>query len=62
MDIKRIVIQAAVAALLFTVISVILENDFSQEVWLEKGTNGLIFAVLYGLFLTIRDRFFKKKE
>lgn len=60
MDLKKVVIQAIVGAVLFTIILVILEKDYSQNVWYEKGVNGLIFAIFYGVFLIVREKFFKK--
>lgn len=62
MDIRRILIQAIVGAILFTIVSVILEGSYEQEVWMEKGMRGIIFGVLYAAFLIIKEKFIKKKE
>lgn len=62
MDLRKTAIQALVGAILFTVIMVILEKKYSQEIWLEKGMNGIVFGVLYGVFLIIKEKFIKKKE
>lgn len=58
----KIIVQSIFAAVLFIVISVILEKDYSQAVWLEKGVNGGIFAVCYALFLIVRQKFIKKEH
>lgn len=62
MDVKRILIQAIVGAILFTIMSVILEGSYEQEVWIEKGMRGIIFGALYGVFLVVKEKFIKKKE
>jgi len=62
MDLRKVVIQAAVGAILFTVISVILDGRYEQEVWLEKGMRGAIFGIVYGVFLIVKERFIKKRE
>ena len=62
MDLKRIFIQVIVGAILFTVVSVILEGSYDQQIWLEKGMRGAIFGVLYGVFLIVKEKFIKKME
>lgn len=46
MEIKKIGIQVLVAIILFTIFSVILARDYSQEIWIEKGFGGLVFGVI----------------
>ena len=60
MDIKKVVIQAFIGAMLFTIISVILAGEYTQEVWIEKSIRGLIFGAVYGVFLVIREKFIRK--
>lgn len=60
MGIKKIAIQALVGAVLFTIISVILEGSYGDAVWMEKGLRGLLFGVVYGLFLVIKQQFIRK--
>jgi hypothetical protein len=60
MDLKRIAIQAFVGAILFTIISVILEGNYGQEIWIQKGTTGLLFGVAYAIFLVVKEKFLKK--
>lgn len=57
---KRIVIQAAVAALLFWGIKLILERSLETEVVLREGKIALVFGLAYAVFLFVRERFFKK--
>ncbi len=60
MDIRKIGIQAIVGAILFTAISVVLEGNYGQEVWLEKGFFGILFGVVYAIFLVIKVKYLKK--
>ncbi|MFK7813382.1 MAG: hypothetical protein AB8B59_12895 [Maribacter sp.] len=62
MDLKKITIQALVAVVLFTIVSVVLARDYSEEVWIEKGLRGLIFGVIYFVFLIVKEKFKKNKE
>lgn len=62
MKIKKIGIQALVAVILFTIFSVILAGDYSQEMWIEKGLRGLVFGVIYFVFLILKEKFKKNKE
>ncbi|MEP3211084.1 MAG: hypothetical protein ABJN95_17995 [Maribacter sp.] len=61
MDLRKIVIQAVVGSILFTIISVILDGSYGREIWIEKGIRGLVFGALYGVFLVLREKFIKKK-
>lgn len=58
---KKLVVQSAVGAILFTIISVILDGSNGREIWIEKGIRGLVFGALYGVFLVLREKFIKKK-
>ncbi len=60
MDIKKVIAQAATGVVLFTIISVILQGEYGQDVWVEKGLRGLFFGVLYAVFLVIKEKFIKK--
>ena len=60
MDIRKIGIQALVGAILFTAISVILDGNYGQKTWMAKGLNGLLFGLVYALFLIVKEKFFKK--
>lgn len=56
---RPIAIQAIAGAVLFTIISVVLEGSHGKEIWLEKGIKGLLFGAIYGIFLIVKDKFKK---
>ena len=60
MERKRIIAQVAAAILLYTVISLILEKEYSQPIILRELGEGLIFGIIYGLFIWIRAKWKKK--
>lgn len=62
MDVKKIIIQALVGAVCFTIISVILDGNYTQEVWTEKGLRGLLFGGIYAIYIAVRGKFKKNKE
>ncbi|WP_149274879.1 hypothetical protein [Pareuzebyella sediminis] len=61
MDIKKLVSQVVAAFLLFTIISVILEKEYTKEVIFNKAVNGLIFGLIYGVFLWAQEKFKNRK-
>ena len=61
MDKKRILIQAAVAALLFWGIKLILERSLAEDILIREGKIALVFGFAYALFLYLRERFRKKE-
>lgn len=60
MDFKKVVIQAFIGVVFFTIISVILEGEYTQEVWMEKALRGLLFGVVYAVFLVVRNKYIRK--
>lgn len=62
MDFKKLISQVVAAILLFTLMSVILEKEYTQEIILEKLQTGVIFGILYGIFIWARQRFKNKKN
>jgi undecaprenyl pyrophosphate phosphatase UppP len=62
MDKKRLAIQVLAATLLYVVISLILEKEYTYEIILGEVLEGLIFGLLYGVFIWFRERLKKKKE
>ncbi len=60
MNKKKIISQVIAGVILFTIISVVLEKDYSQSVWLEKFKTALLFGVLYAIFILIKEKFKKK--
>lgn len=61
MDIKRWVAQIVAAVVLFTLISVILEKEYTKDIIINKVGNGLIFGLIYGVFLWAREKFKNRK-
>lgn len=59
---KRIWVQVIAGIVLYTGISLLLEQEVSQEVLFREFVEGLIFGGLYGLFLYIRQRWFFKND
>ena len=59
MDKKKLISQVIAAIVLYTVISVILEKDYSTETWLNEGKEALIFGAIFGVLMWLRERFRK---
>ena len=59
MDSKRLSIQVSIGIVLFVAISVILEGEYTQDVWIEKTITALVFGSVYGMFLWAREKFKK---
>lgn len=60
MNPQKLLAQVVVGMILFTVIAVILEGNYTQEIWLEKGKMALLFGLAYAVFLILKDKFIKK--
>jgi hypothetical protein len=56
----RILLQVSVAAVLYFVISLILEKNISADILLREGRDSLIFGIAYAFFLWIWNRIKKK--
>ena len=61
MDKKKLISQIIAAIVLYTVISVILEKDYSLETWISEGKDALIFGAIFGVLMWLRERFRKSK-
>ena len=61
MNIKQILLKALIGVLFFIVVTVVLNGDYSQEAWFQKGIRGLVFGGIYVAYLVIKEKF-KKKE
>lgn len=59
MDKKKLASQIIAAVVLYTVISVILEKDYSMATWINEGKEALIFGVIFGVLMWLRARFRK---
>ena len=61
MDKKKLISQIIAAIVLYTVISVILEKDYSAETWISEGKEALIFGAIFGVLMWLRERFRKSE-
>lgn len=59
MNRKRFIVQVIVGIFLFIGISVILEGEYTQDVWIEKTKTALVFGLVYGMFLWAKEKFKK---
>lgn len=59
---RKLLVQVLVAIILFTLIAVILEKEYTQEVVLDKFQKGLIFGLIYGVILWAREKFKQNKQ
>lgn len=59
MDWKKLLSQVIAAILLYTLISVILEKEYSMATWINEGKEALIFGVIFGVLMWLRARFRK---
>jgi len=62
MERKKFIVQVGMAILLYMVISLILEKDMSTDTVLKELKDGLIFGLVYGVFLWIWNRYKKKDD
>ncbi len=60
MSTKRIIAQALAGGLLFWGFKLILEKSLAQETLIREGQYALVFAVIYGAYLALRNRFGKR--
>ncbi len=56
MEFKKFIAQVVIAMLLYVLISLILERDFSTEILLKESRDGLIFGLVYGAVIWIWNR------
>ena len=62
MNKKRLILQVLAAILLYVVISLILEKEYTTTAILREGIEGLIFGILYGVFIWFREKWRNKSE
>jgi len=62
MKTKKYIIQALVAVALYVLISMILEGEYSNEILSREIAEGLVFGVLYGVFIVVRDKYMGRKK
>ena len=61
MEIKKLFVQVFAAVLLYVGISLILEKEHTQEIVMRELTEGLVFGIIYGVFIWLSARWRKKK-
>ena len=61
MNTKRLIVQVIAAILLYVIISLILEKEYTNAIILREVIEGLVFGVLYGLFIWLREKW-KNRE
>jgi len=62
METKKYIIQVLVAILLYVLISMILEQDYTADIFLRELMEGMIFGAFYAIFLWVRNRFRDKDK
>ena len=60
MERKKFIVQVGIAILLYMVISLILEKDMSVDTLVKELKDGLIFGLVYAVFLFVWKRYKKK--
>ena len=62
MEKKKFIVQVGMAALLYVVISLILEKNVSSEILMRELRDGLVFGLVYALVLWIWSRVKQRKD
>ncbi|MEN8788360.1 MAG: hypothetical protein ABF295_02500 [Flavobacteriaceae bacterium] len=62
MEPKKLIVQVVAAILLYVTISMILEQDFNSEIIKREIVEGIVFGIIYGLFVWLSSRWRKKKN
>ena len=62
MDKKRFLAQVGIGVVLYILISLILEKEITREIFLRESKDGLVFGLVYALFLWLWNRFRKPKD
>ena len=61
MERKKFIVQVVAAFLLYVIISLILEKDYSEEIVYREMIEGVIFAIIYGVIIWLSSRWRSKK-
>jgi NhaP-type Na+/H+ or K+/H+ antiporter len=59
---RKFILQALAAVVLYVVISLILEKEYTNDIILSEVLEGLVFGLLYGVFIWLREKWKNKKE
>ena len=55
-------VQAFAAFVLYVGISLILEQEFNNEILIREVKEGIVFGIIYAIFIWVRDKYFRRKE
>jgi hypothetical protein len=56
-----LILQVIAAILLYVIISLILEKEYSNAIIIRESIEGLIFGLLYGIFIWFREKWRNKE-
>ena len=62
MDRKKFLAQVVAAFILYVVISLRLEQEYSQEIIIREMLEGVVFGIIYGIFIWLASRWRKKNK
>ncbi len=62
MERKKFLTQVLAAFILYVVISLILEQEYSREIILREMLEGVVFGIVYGIIIWISSRWRKKNS
>ncbi|MGB5666231.1 MAG: hypothetical protein WBM53_05250 [Maribacter sp.] len=62
MNKKRLFFQVLAAILLYIIISLILEKEYSNEIILREVLEAMVFGLLYGIFIWFREKWRNKSD
>ena len=62
MERKKLIAQIVAAFILYVAISLILEKEYSQEIILREMLEGIVFGIIYGIFIWVSSRWRKKNN
>lgn len=57
METKKYIIQVVAAIFLYVIISMILERNYTADIFLRELMEGMLFGAFYAIFIWVRDRF-----
>ena len=60
MKLQQNLIQALLGGLMFFIFKLILEGNTSAETLEREGYSALVFALVYGIYLVVRERLGKR--
>lgn len=62
MERKRFIAQIVAAFLLYVIISLILEKDYSKDIVLREMVEGVVFALVYGIVIWLSAKWRSGKK